>query len=65
MSVRYVLMTASKDMRGIIARLFMPMMHCPSFIIAMRLVKVSIAVKGKHKVYRQDEIENYHDEIHT
>lgn len=37
MMVRYTLTTVSNDMRGIMARLLMPMMQVPLFILAMRL----------------------------
>jgi hypothetical protein len=35
--VRYTLINASKEMRGIIEIFFIPMMHSPLFILAMRL----------------------------
>lgn len=66
-SVNYTLAIASKDMRGIMAGLFMPMTQCPSFKSAMRLHLSAASEKavGNGMIGSQYKVWYCHDDIYA
>jgi hypothetical protein len=63
MIVKYMLTTASKEIRGIIATLLIPIMHCPFSILVMRLQPVSTRIGSEGFEHRQNKIEDDHSGV--